>query len=375
VPVKELDESESYAFSPTPLRVILTGVKADAGVTLRALDQAGNEATSHRLSAIEMILTPQPRRLRLVATPSTSRTFAPGTHVGLSLRTEGTSTEPEQIIVSQSDVGALSSREIAVLEFTVAKSVITVSGGGSGEQGTAPGSGYVPVEGQSANDQEWLRAGRYAFRDAAGSDVAEQSPSSWGLVLDGSASMAALHAAGQLDDLLVLAAGVMVEWTGRVPDAIALTGPGKFVEVPSARQDPRNLSAFAFTDREPALFAELAPTIQWVAGRLGGDGMVLVVTDGAPADLDAIVRLVEGIPRFVLSLVTIGRSKFSLPSDVPHQWWEEELSALEPLASLPNVRIVALGRGAGGSLSVELGDSRPSQLAAQLISPLELSHP
>lgn len=375
MPVKELDESESYAFAPTPLRVILTGVKTDAGVTLQALDQAGNEAASHRLSAIEMILTPQPRRLRLVATPSTSRTFAPGTHVGLSLRTEGTSAEPEQIIVSQSDVGALSSREIAVLEFAVAKSVITVTGGGSGGPGTPSGRGYVPVEGLGVNDQEWLQAGRYAFRHAAGSDAVQQSPSSWGLVLDGSASMAALHAAGQLDDLLVLTAGVMVEWTGRAADAVALTGPRKFVEVPSARQDPRNLSAFAFTDREPALYAELAPAIQWVAGRLADDGVVVVVTDGVPADVDAIARLMEVNPRLVQALVTIGRSTHSLPADVPQQWWEEELSALDPLACLPNVRIVALGRGAGGSPSMELGDGCPSQLAAQLISPLALSHP
>jgi hypothetical protein len=187
--------------------------------------------------------------------------------------------------------------------------------------------------------------------------------------------MAALHAAGQLDDLLVLAAGVMVEWTGRAADAVALTGPRTFVEVPSARQDPRRLSAFAFTDREPALYAELAPAIKWVADRLDGDGVVVVVTDGVPADVDAIARLMEGRPRLVQALVTTGRSKYSLPLDMPRDWWEEELSALEPLACLPNVRIVALGRGAGGSPSIELGDGRPAQLAAQLISPLVPSHP
>ncbi|MEP7193212.1 MAG: hypothetical protein ABI903_10135 [Actinomycetota bacterium] len=375
MPVKELDESESYAFAPTPLRVILTGVKADAGVTLQALDQAGNEAASYRLSAIEMILTPQPRRLRLVATPSNSKTFASGTHVGLSLRTEGSSVEPEQIIVSQSDVGALGNREIAVLEFAVGKSVITVIGGRSREPSAPQQRGHLPAEDPGVNEQEWLQAGRYAFREAAGSNVVQQGPASWGLVLDGSASMAALHATGQLDDLLVLAAGVMVEWTGRAADAAALSGPRTFVEVPAARQDPRNLSATAFTDREPALYAELAPAIQCVAGQLTGDAVVVVVTDGVPADVDAIVRLMEASPGLAQSLVTIGRSKYSLPADVPQQWWEEELSALDPLACLPNVRIVALRRGAIGSLTGESGDGRPSQLAAQLISPLGVGHP
>lgn len=370
MPVKELDESESYSFAPTPLRVILTGVAADAGITLHAVDQAGNEASPHRLSAIEMILTPQPRRLRLVAAPNTSTTFAPGTHVGLSLRTEGGSAEPEQIIVSQFDVGALSSREIAVLEFAAGKSVITVTGGQTALRGAPEETKSSRAGKFGVGDQEWLQPGRYAFRDAVASTPVQQSPTSWGLVLDGSASMAALHAAGQLDDLLVLVAGVMVEWTGRAANAVLLTGPRSFVEVPSASQDPRNLSAFAFTDREPASYAELAPAIQRVGTQLGGEGVVVVVTDGVPADVDAIARLMEDNPRLSQSLVTVGRSKYSPPADLPQQWWEEELAALDPLASLPNVRIVALGRGTNGSASVDVGDGRRAQLAAKLISPL-----
>jgi hypothetical protein len=102
---------------------------------------------------------------------------------------------------------------------------------------------------------------------------------------------------------------------------------------------------------------------------------VVVVTDGVPSDVDAIADLMARSPRLVLSLVTIGRSKYSLPADLPEQWWDEELSALDPLAGLPNVRIVALGRGADGSPSVELRDARPSQLAACLIRPKELSCP
>jgi len=375
VPVKELDASESYSFASTPLRIVLTGITADAGVTLQAVDQAGNESASHRLSAIEMILTPQPRRLRLVATPSSSTTFAPGMHVGLSLRTEGASAEPEQIIVSQVDVGAFSSHEIAVLEFAVGKSVITVTGGRSPERVTPEGIASAPTEDSGAGDQAWLQPGRYAFRDAVRSTHVEQSTLSWGLVLDGSASMAALHAAGQLDELLVLVAGVMVEWTGRTADGAALTGPRQFVEVPSAAQDPRNLSASAFTDREPASYCELAPAIDCLATRMGGEGVVVVVTDGVPADVEAIVHLMEANPRLTQSLVTIGQSKHSVPADVPQQWWEEELSALDPLAALTNVRIVALGRGTGVAPCVDLGDGRPAQLAAKLISPLRVSSP
>jgi hypothetical protein len=375
VPVKELDESESYTFASTPLRVILTGVDADAGVRLQAVDQAGNESASHRLSAIEMILTPKPRRLRLVATPGTSATFAPGTHVGLSLRTEGPNAGSEQIIVSQFDVGAFDSREIAVLEFAVGKSVITVTSSRAPAAHTPKASGFVPSANAEVPDQEWLQSGRYAFRSAVGSKHVQQTAASWGLVLDGSASMAALYAAGQLDDLLLLAAGVMVEWTGRTAGAAAFTRPRQFVGVSSAGQDPRTLSSSAFTDREPALYSQLAPAIQSVGADLGGDGVVVVVTDGVPSDVDAIADLMARSPRLVLSLVTIGRSKYSLPADLPEQWWEEELSAMDPLAGLSNVRIVALGRGTGGSPSVELRDARPSQLAACLIRPKELSGP
>jgi len=375
VPVKELDASESYSFASTPLRVVLTGITADAGVKLEAVDQAGNESTSHRLSAIEMILTPQPRRLRLVATPTNSTTFAPGMHLGLSLRTEGASADPEQIIVSQFDVGAFSSREIAVLEFAVGKSLITVAGGRSPERVVPEGSASAPTEDSTTGDQEWLQPGRYAFRDAIRSTHGAQKASSWGLVLDGSASMAALDAAGQLDDLLVLVAGVMVEWTGRTADGAALTGPRQFVEVPSAVRDPRNLSAFAFNDREPASYSELAPAINSIATRMVGEGVVVAVTDGVPADVEAIVCLMEANPRLTLSLVTIGQSRHSVPADVPQQWWEEELSALDPLAVLANVRIVALGRGTDGVPCVDLRDGRPAQLAAKLISPLGASCP
>jgi len=322
-----------------------------------------------------MILTPQPRRLRMVATPNASTTFAPGTCIGLSLRTEGASAESEQIIVSQSDVGAFGSREIAILEFAVGKSVITVAGGRSSERDRPQGGGSAQVGDVAVVDQEWLQPGRYALRDAIGSTHVERSTSSWGLVLDGSASMAALHAAGQLDELLVLIAGVMVEWTGQAAGGAALSGPRQFVDVPTARQDPRNMSAFAFTDREPALYSELVPAIQFLATRMGGEGVVVVVTDGVPADVDAIAQLMQDNPGLTQSLVTIGRSKHCVPADVPQQWWEEELSALDPLAALPNVRIVALGRGTGGSPCVDLGDGRPAQLAAKLISPLGVSRP
>lgn len=375
MPVKELDASESYSFEPTPLRVSLTGVTADTGVTLQALDQAGNESASHRLSAIEMILTPQPRRLRLVAIPGASTTFAPGTQLGLSLRTEGASSESEQIIVSQFDVGAFSSCEMAVLEFAVGRSVITVAGGRSPESGAPLGGPAGSTGGIVVGEQDWLQPGRYAFRDAARSEHVEQTTSSWGLVVDGSASMAALHAAGQLDDLLVLVAGVMVEWTGRAAQGAAVTAPRQFVEVTSAQDDPRHLSATAFGEREPASCCELAPAIAHVAARFGGEGLVVVVTDGVPADVDGVAGLLQDTPRLALSLVTLGRSRFSLPADLPQQWWEEELWALDPLAGLPNVRVVALAGGGNGSPSVELGEGRPAQLAARLTQPLGAGRP
>src|SRR5690348_4013025 len=115
--IRELDAGQSHTFPSTALRVQLTGASPNAGVLLRALDQAGDESVTVRLTDIEVVLTPQPRRLRLVATPSNGGSFPAATSLGLTLRTEGASVVGEQILVSAVDVGALMSHEVAVLEF------------------------------------------------------------------------------------------------------------------------------------------------------------------------------------------------------------------------------------------------------------------
>jgi hypothetical protein len=397
---KELDPGQQHTFALAPLRVQLTGTFG-AGVVLRAVDQAGAESpqATVRLTESEMVLTPQPRRVRLVASPA-GGSFAAGTTLGLMVRTEGANVAADQVMVSPFDVGALKSREIAVIEFAEGRSVLSVlaaPGGGSPLVAPPPSSAQAdsrlasaqaapaspaapaPAYGAAAPRQDllgdddqlpWLQSGRYAFRDAdkvSGSGPGPEAPvTSWGIVLDGSASMRRLWSEGHLEDLITLVAGIGVEWTRTWPGAAVAAGV-KVTNNPSALRDPVALLAAGFGTLEPSSWSNLATGVEQAFGLLGRDGLVLVLTDGVPGDVDRLAALASALPQARIGLVTLGRSGYGLPSDGPCDWWSEELAGLEDLAALANVRVAAVQRRDDGSLN--LSERRPAELALALTGP------
>src|SRR4051812_44362262 len=121
--IKELDPGQSHTFGLFPLRVEITGAPATGVVRLMAVDQAGHESVTVRLTDTEVVLTPQPRRLRIVAEPVGGGSFPGGLRIGLAIRNEVANVASEQVLVSAIDVGALSSHEIAVLEFAADRSI------------------------------------------------------------------------------------------------------------------------------------------------------------------------------------------------------------------------------------------------------------
>jgi hypothetical protein len=403
---KELDPGQQHTFALAPLRVQLTGTFS-AGVVLRAVDQAGDESphTTVRLTESEMVLTPQPRRVRLVASPA-GGSFAAGTTLGLMVRTEGANVAADQVMVAPFDVGALESREIAVIEFAEGRSVLSVlaapggrspvvaappvaaqpDGGLASAQAapvtSAPAASGTPRAG-SRNDLlgdddqlPWLQAGRYAFRDAdkvAGAGPGpEAAVSSWGIVLDGSASMRRLWSDGHLDDLITLVAGIAVEWTRTWPGAAIAAGVN-VANNPSALRDPGALLAAGFGALEPSSWSSLATGVEQALGLVGRDGFVLVVTDGVPGDVERLAALASAVPQARIGVVTVGCSGYGLPSDGPCEWWSEELAGLEDLAALPNVRVAAVQRRDDGSLN--LSERRPAELALALTGPARRGAP
>src|SRR4051812_24980859 len=100
--ITELDPGQSHTIAgPVALRVVLVGGQGVA--ELQALDRVGDETVPRptRLTPTEMILTPQPRRVRLVVVPTGGGSFPPQSSIGLALRTEGRSLSRDEVIVAQ----------------------------------------------------------------------------------------------------------------------------------------------------------------------------------------------------------------------------------------------------------------------------------
>lgn len=375
--IKELDAGQTYSFRPTAVRVQLTGAVLPGGVRLVALDQADHEAETVRLTDTEMVLIPQPRRLRLVAVPSRAASFPAGVSLGLTVRTEGESTAMEQILVSVVDVARLRSHELAVLDFASDRAVLTVS---KTRGGIAPGDVSMPdgaVEVVTVRDglrhtrpddaeHAWLQAGRWAHRDAEKLGEVASPPASWGVVLDGSASMRRLHLAGELEPLLALACGIHVQWSSAWSAAAAVAGV-RVVEADSSATDPGVLTRTAFDGAEPSSWSSVAAATAALLKRMGPDPAVLVVTDGVPGDLDRLTTCFADHPRARFAVLTTGVSSRGLPSDGPIDWWQEELAALAALEA-PNVAVVALTLDA--ARRINLDGSRPAELALSLTRPL-----
>lgn len=378
--IRELDPGQSHTFAePTTLRVELTGVAGRA--TLKALDQAGGESARIRLTDGEIILTPQPRRVRLVVAPATGASFPAGTSIGLTLRTEGPSSSAEEILVSKVDVGALGSYELAVVEFAVNRVVLNVAGRAndgvdvaeaaapvftSGNPVACPGSHaqHIPDEDQQ---HAWLQPGRYALRDARQlNDLGQidEPVTSWGLVLDGSVSMQRLHGTGELDRLVGLVSGVMVEWTRRWATATAVAGV-RTTEVSAASTQPQALTDAAFSSSAPSSWAGIGAAAASVVRKLGSSGALVVVADGVPGDIAQLTEVVKASPGVRFTVVATGVSaSHGLKSDGGLAWWQEELAGLDVLTELPNSRVVAVQLRPTDRL--DLGGDRAAEVALRL---------
>lgn len=384
--IKELDAGQKHTFAPTALRVELTGAAHGGGIVLTAVDQAGHESETVRLTDVDVVLTPEPRRLRLVAAPTRGGSFPAGTSLGLTLRTEGASVAAEQILVSTVDVGALAHHELAVLEFASDRAILTVSSTRGGHAPVAPprsrSESFISGElwdgaaaaaartGPDDSESTWLRWGRYAFRDAHKLGTSGPPPTGWGIVLDGSASMCRLHSLGQLESLLHVVCGTYVQWAGEWP-LVSMVAGVRALTVDAAATDPLLLANAAFGEAEPSSWSSICETTRAALRRIPPAGAMLIVTDGVPGDIERLIALSAENPAVRFTIVTTGVSRFGLTSDGEPDWWAEELLGLDRFASAANCAAVAVRLRVDNQL--ELGEARAAELALAITSPLTMA--
>lgn len=139
-------------------------------------------------------------------------------------------------------------------------------------------------------------------------------------------------------------------------------------DVPSAHSDPTRLTKAACAEREPSSGSTIAKATELVVDRVGTTGAVLIVTDGAPGDIDRVSDLAATHPRVRFTIITTGVSRYGLASDASRAWWQEELAGLEPIDAGSNISAVALRLTHEGRL--DLSGTRAAELALRITAPL-----
>lgn len=361
--IHELAPGQAHQFVLAALNVTLTGSSAQqpdlsSAIELRAVDQAGQESVTVRLTSLQVILTPEPRRLRLMAFPTRSETFSPNTVVGLTVRTEGTAND--QALVPPVDVGSLASFELAVLEFAPGRSVLTAAGIAVA---SVPGGPATP----DVSKHPWLRAGQYAVREAemrAPGAIPSDAVSRWGLVLDGSASVQRTQAA--LTDLVQLGAGINTAHSRAWPVQVLVTGPDTAVGQPPT-SSPEQLLEAVTAAPEASSWCHLAGPARALAEQVGPGGRVLMAAAAVPGDVADLAEVARAHHDVAFQLLVPGTSVHGLPADAAAASGvgAEQHLGTGSLTGLANVRVVSVGTTDEGTAA--LSDPRPAQLALALL--------
>jgi hypothetical protein len=357
--MRELAAGQSISLPPVVLRARLTGTGGP--VTLTALNAQDEVASFRRVDAATVLVHPGAGRVRLVAQPASSGPFEPGTRLGIDIRVESSHVEAQQVLVQPVDVGALAEYELARLDLTpgdawtmVASAGRPISRGLSLER-----DDFRQADGASSTLDEqkypWISAGRYAFRGSRGGAASTAATAtSWALVLDASVSMRSVFNPDTLTRLVELVAGILSEWTGRLPTVASATG----LTIPvtdDAAERPADLVADVLDSTQPPTWSIVTPAVS-DAVRLGAR-VVAVVTDGAPADTRDLASFVASRRNTRVLVVAAGRSAYSLPVD--RVAGVEELGALADLGTAPNMRVVAVDAvtATDSRRAVELADA------------------
>lgn len=357
--MRELAAGQSTSLPEVVLRAHLTGTTDDASLTARNAD--GDDVTFRKVDSRTVLVGPASGSVRLVATPCSGGKFAPRTRIGVDLRIESSAIEAQQVITQSADVGALRQYELARLELTPGAGWTMVASNARPAQRVDDTQGLQPETDRNSwsvdeRQYPWVAPGRYAFRESRnGAPTTAATAASWALVLDASLSMRAIYSGEQLAALVELVAGILTEWTGRMPTVAITPGLTHPLPVEGATHEPVALVHTVLTQPQAPSWNIVTPAVSDAVHR--GARIVAIVTDGAPADTRDLAAYAALRTDIHVIVVAAGRSAYSLPSRrVPGI---EELGALADLGSAPNLTVIAVDPSAADDehTSVELAQA------------------
>jgi hypothetical protein len=335
VPVTVLNPGDSLPIRASALEIgwQIRGERPDQ-VTV-AFEAAGERPAVHvqHLGPQSLLLTGWPEAVALVARPAVSgAAFADGVGFDVQITVRSDNASADQIVLPPFD--ASSTRAAHLLTVTPAGNGCTVA------VSTSAGTPAAKLDPGSLVQRAAYSARRHSGTQTLPDDLRRTVS----VAVDQSASMLPHHRSGAVQSLLEIVLGVNL-----------LCGTAEAVPVWSLESPPRRLSrsldrttvlGYADAELSHGPFSSgstLAPLIEQIDRSGTGDACV-VVTDGAPADLDAVTTALSARTRpATWHLLAIATG----PDDpaVRVEPWRDELRALGPAVRAGLLSVASISPG------------------------------
>ena len=271
-----------------------------------------------RVSGLEVVFVPGAQVL-VTARTTTGQPFASGTRIGASLR---------------NPAGA--GREIVrpAVEVGGQQSVTLVRIGGDGLISDAMADARRRGDGEGLWSRPWLKVGSYAYH--VNHQVSTSAAVNWAVVVDGSASLLVADRRAALGEFLETLVGIAATAWGCAPRALLVASDPVKDAVEALNSD--RIDWAGALGEDPAPWPRVTHAVIAASAEVSAVALVL---DGVPVDYRELTAWARATRQRLL-VVVVGKSKYGVrPLERPTQFWEEELAALDELAALENVTLVA----------------------------------
>jgi hypothetical protein len=319
--VRQLAPGASVPAPAGALRVRLDGPQ---GVQLEIRDEAGGHVTpTHQVSSTEAIIIPG-ERPRIIGAVSAGQPIPPGSLAGLTI--SGVSAG-DQYVRPQVDIGGRTFAALVRLTETPNPRLSDAL--------------EVPLE---AHDpfvpRPWHRVGSYAYH--AHHDDFSEARVPWAIVVDASAGMLLQSRRAEVGTLIECLIGILGSAMGSAPTGV-LTCSSPVPREIKTSVDAEPVDWRVALGDDPSPWSRVTPAVEAAAGGLRNDGLLVLVTNGVPVDLEQLQTWSSKTGRRLI-MILLGRSPYEcIRALTPVAPWDDELSALGPLAAHPRVTLVSVG--------------------------------